>query len=203
MAEYSLSSLQMILCPSASSSWPGQFFPGTQPVYSTPMAQMPSLAQRKPRQQRSGPKLTQSGPLPRVPRHRGTRPSRGWEAQVSVASGEGGSCPQDHAALWYLQPAWDRRRDTHRGVIAPAVRPSMAPQGLLEPMGLAGSPQPDSVLIKHGLERWVGGWRLGRDGSHQQIFPGLMSKDKRRARRGLEFISFTLGKRTPHPCEQT
>lgn len=96
-----------------------------------------------------------------------------------------------------------RRRDTHRGVIAPAVRPSMAPQGLLEPMGLAGSPQPDSVLIKHGLERWVGGWRLGRDGSHQQIFPGLMSKDKRRARRGLEFISFTLGKRTPHPCEQT
>lgn len=34
MAECSLSSLQMILCPSAPSSWPGQFFPGTQPVYS-------------------------------------------------------------------------------------------------------------------------------------------------------------------------
>lgn len=39
------------------------------------------LSPKKARQQRSGSKLTQSGPLPRVPRHRGTRPRWGWEAR--------------------------------------------------------------------------------------------------------------------------
>lgn len=94
--------------PSTSSSWPGQFFPGTQPVYSTPMAPIPSRAQRKPRQQRSGPKTYTIGPSSLGPQTQGDQ----------AKTGVGGPGQHGQWGEWKLNP-----RPRCRVVSAACLRP--------------------------------------------------------------------------------
>ena len=105
LAEYGLSSFQMIPCGLAHRLWVWTLgpLPQTQAAGQgsssqehslftlPPWPQFPLEPKESPDSRGLAPKLTQSGPLPWVPRHRGTRPRRGWEARVSMASGESGS----------------------------------------------------------------------------------------------------------------
>ena len=163
--------------PSTSSSWSGQFFPGTWPVYSTSWPKFPLERRESPHSRGLDPDLHNQALFPGSPgQHGGGRPGSAWPAGRVEA---GPKTTQPCAICRLPETTGETPLEASQPLLS---RPSMAPQGLLEPMSWAWSPQPDFGPIKCRLEIWVRGPELGGVGSHHQVLPGLISKDKLRVR---------------------
>lgn len=151
MAECSLSSLQMILCgldtdslgldagpsPSTSGGWSGQFFPGTQPIYSTPRSKFPLEPRESPHSRDLSPHLHNqalflvSPDIGRPSQGGGGRPGSVWllgrvEAEPKTTL----SC----GICSLPETTGETHTEASEFLLS---RPSTAPQGLLEPMSLA------------------------------------------------------------------
>lgn len=126
--------------PSTSSSWSGQFFPGTQPVYPTPWPKLPLEPRESPHSRGLAPNVHNQALFPESPdtgkgdQERGGRPGSLWPVG-RVEAGPRATLPCGICSL----PVTAGETNTHTGVTAPAYQALCGSLGTPEPMSLAGS----------------------------------------------------------------